>query len=108
MKMIKAIIRSEKYYEVARALEAAGYRAITRHSVLGHGKQKGLKVGDIFYDELPKESLMIVVKDEVADQVVSIIAQSSKSNSEGAHGDGKIFITPVEKVVTISSGEEIL
>ncbi len=106
MKMIKAIIRPEKYIGVLEELNKNGYRAVTRSSVLGRGKQKGLKVGDVYYDEIPKESLMIVVENKEVEQVIEIISTHSKTSQTGSYGDGKIFVTPVEKVVTISSGEE--
>ena len=62
MKMIKAIVRPEKSEDVLDALLAAGFAAATKMSVLGRGKQKGLKVGDTYYDEIPKELIMLVVR----------------------------------------------
>ena len=67
MVMIRAIIRPEKVDETLKTLADAGYPAVTKIEVYGRGKQKGLQVGSVFYDELPKEMLMIVVDDEVED-----------------------------------------
>lgn len=108
MKMIKAFIRPEKAEEVLNVLMEKGYAAVTKVSVLGRGKQKGLKVGDTYYDEIPKEMVMMVVEDGEVDKVVKIISENAKSGKEGRYGDGKIFITEVEKAITISTGKEEL
>jgi len=100
--MIRAIIRPEKTAKVMKALFEAGYVAVTRIPVVGRGKQRGLKVGDITYDELPKEMLMIVVKDEDKDFAVTTIIESARTGEKGAFGDGKIFIVPVDEAYTIS------
>ncbi|ADL52531.1 P-II family nitrogen regulator [Clostridium cellulovorans] len=103
MLMIKAIIRPEKTTEVLSELCDAGFPAVTKYSVVGRGKQRGVKVGDIYYDEIPKEVLMFVVNDEDKDDVVRIVMKCCKTGEAGAFGDGKIFVTPVEEVYTISS-----
>lgn len=108
MKMIKAVIRPEKCDEVLNKLCEAGYRSVTRFGVIGRGKQRGLKVQNVYYDEIPKEILMIVVEDEDVDKVTNIIVKTSRTNDEGAFGDGKIFILPVENVITVSSGKNEL
>ncbi|TCD48683.1 P-II family nitrogen regulator [Chlorobium sp. N1] len=104
MLMIRTIVRPEKAHEVMQALLDAGYPAITKISVVGRGKQRGLRVGDVVYDELPKEMLFTVVPDADKDFVVQAILDSAKSQGEGKFGDGKIFISAVEDVYTISSG----
>jgi len=104
MLMIKAIIRPEKVGIVLSELCDAGFPAVTKLDVVGRGKQRGVKVGDVHYDELPKEMLMLVVSDNDKDDVVKIIVRSSKTGEKGAFGDGKIFISKVEEVYTISSG----
>ncbi|AZO94195.1 P-II family nitrogen regulator [Iocasia frigidifontis] len=106
MKMIKAIIRPEKVTEVLAELGDAGFPAITKIDVAGRGKQRGVKVGNIHYDELPKELLLIVVEDEVKDDVVKIIIKNARTGEEGTFGDGKIFITDVEEAYTISDGSK--
>ncbi len=104
MQMIRAIVRPEKVGHVMKALFEAGYVAITRMPVAGRGKQRGLKIGDITYDELPKELLMIVVKDEDKDFAISTIIEAARTGENGAYGDGKIFVSPVEEAYTVSRG----
>ena len=104
MIMIKAIIRPEKVGIVLSELCDAGFPAVTKIDVVGRGKQRGVKVGDVHYDEIPKEMLMLVVKDEDKEDVVKIIIRSSKTGEKGAFGDGKIFVNAVDEVYTISSG----
>lgn len=106
MKMIRAFIRPEKTEVVLEALMAGGFSAVTKVSVLGRGKEKGLKVGDTYYDEIPKEMVMIVVEDSDQNKVIKIISDNARSGKEGRYGDGKIFITEVERAVTISSGKD--
>ena len=108
MIMIKAIIRPEKSNEVMQALMDAGFSAVTKSEVFGRGKQKGLKVGEVIYDELPKDLLLVVVKDEEKDFVIRSILESAKTGEKGAFGDGKIFVSPVDEVYTISSGKKEL
>ena len=104
MLMIKAIIRPDKVGIVLSELCDAGFPAVTKVDVVGRGKQRGVKVGDVYYDELPKEMLMLVVSDEYKDDVVKIIIRSSKTGEKGAFGDGKIFVSVVDEVYTISTG----
>ena len=104
MIMIKAIIRPEKVGIVLSELCDAGFPAVTKLDVVGRGKQRGVKVGDVHYDELPKEMLMLVVNDEDKDDVVKIIIRSSKTGVKGAFGDWKIFVSKVDEAFTISSG----
>ena len=105
MIMVRAIVRPEKADEVMAALLEAGFPAVTKISVHGRGKQRGLKVGDIHYDELPKEMLMIVCRDEDQDYILRVISGAARTGSKGAFGDGKIFVSPVLEVYTVSSGE---
>lgn len=104
MIMVEAIVRPEKIDEVLAALMYAGFPAVTKMDVYGRGKQRGMKVGEITYDELPKEMLFTVVKDSDRDFVVETIMKAARSGSRGSFGDGKIFILPVEEVHTVSSG----
>ena len=103
MKMIRAFIRPEKEQEVVLALEGAGFPSLTKIPVFGRGKQKGLQVGPVYYDELPKILIMMVVKTEDVDKVVKIIQDKART---GFIGDGKIFVSPVEAAYTIRTGEE--
>ncbi len=101
MKMIRAVIRPETVDKVADALEAGGFVALTRMDVFGRGKQKGIKVGNVVYDNLPKSMLMIVVDDGNLEPAVKIIEESART---GNIGDGKIFVTPVDEAYTIRTG----
>ncbi|RDD29812.1 nitrogen fixation protein NifHD [Prosthecochloris sp. ZM] len=104
MLMIRAIVRPAKAQDVMQGLLDAGYPAVTKIPVVGRGKQRGLKVGDVVYDELPKEMLIVVVPDADKDFVLDAITLNAKSAGDGKFGDGKIFVSKVEEVYTISSG----
>ncbi len=101
MKMIRAFIRPEKEQEVVLALEGAGFPSLTKMPVFGRGKQKGLTVGPVHYDELPKTLIMTVVEDKDADKVIQVIHDKAKT---GFIGDGKIFVSPVETAYTVRTG----
>lgn len=103
MVMIRAIVRPEKADAVMAALMADGFPAVTRLNVAGRGKQRGIKIGDVTYDEIPKELLLMVVKDGDKDFVVKKIMEVARTG-KGSFGDGKIFVSPVEEVYTVSSG----
>jgi nitrogen regulatory protein PII 1 len=107
MKMIRAIVRPEMVDKVLDELQDAGHSSVTKIDVVGRGKQRGVKVGNVHYDQLPKELLLIVCEDENCDEITSLITKNARTG-EGTFGDGKIFISEVEKAVTISSGEEVL
>ena len=102
MKMIRAIIRTNMVNKVADALADAGLPSVTKTHVFGRGKQKGIKVGDIVYDELPKIELMLVVEDGDIDLAVKTIMDAGRT---GAIGDGKLFIAAVEQAYTVRTGE---
>jgi nitrogen regulatory protein PII 1 len=104
MIMVRAIVRPEKCAEVLAALMYAGFPAVTKMDVYGRGKQRGMRVGEVTYDELPKEMIFTVVKESDKDFVVKVILQSARSGQKGAYGDGKVFVSPVDEVYTISSG----
>lgn len=108
MLMIRAIVRPEKSSKVMKALFESGYVAVTKIPVVGRGKQRGIKIGDVTYDELPKEMLMIVVKDDDKEFAINTIMEAARSEGNGAYGDGKIFVMPVEEAYTISRGSKEL
>lgn len=108
MLMIKAIVRPEKVDAILSELSAAGFPAVTKYDVVGRGKQQGVQVGSVHYDELAKEMLMLVVEDDAKDEVVQTILKNAKTGATGAFGDGKIFISPVDESYTISSGAKAL
>lgn len=101
MKMVRAMVRPEKVEDVAEHLAEAGYFSLTKVSVFGRGKQRGITIGTAHYDELPKTMLMMVVEDENVDEVIKIITDKAYT---GNYGDGKIFVGPVEKAYTIRTG----
>ena len=105
MIMIRSIVRPEKADDVLAALMEAGYPAVTRISVVGRGKQRGIKIGEITYDEIPKEMLLAVVKDDAKDFVVKTVMLAARTGEKGAFGDGKIFVTPVDESYTIQFGD---
>jgi len=103
MEMVRAIIRPEKEKDVLKALEENGFVSVTKMHIFGRGKQKGIRVGEVVYDELPKLELMIVVQKEDANKVCDIIQENAVT---GHIGDGKIFVIPVSKVYTVRTGAE--
>jgi len=104
MLMIRSIIRPEKVDAVLSALMEAGFPAVTKMSVVGRGKQRGIKIGEVVYDEIPKELLITVVADKDKDLVIKTVTQAARTGAKGSFGDGKIFVSPVEEVYTVSSG----
>ncbi|HEX2953552.1 MAG TPA: P-II family nitrogen regulator [Bacillota bacterium] len=102
--MVKAIVRPEKVDDVLTSLMDAGFPSVTKVSVFGRGKQRGLKVGEVHYDELPKEMLIMVVPEADKDFVIQTIMNAARSGEKGSYGDGKIFVSPVDAMYTISSG----
>nr|WP_320147171.1 P-II family nitrogen regulator [uncultured Anaeromusa sp.] len=103
MLLVRAIVRPEKRDEVLYELSTAGFHAATVIDVMGRGKQKGIKIGSIVYDEIPKVMILMAVRDEDKEDVVSVIMRTAKTSDSGAFGDGKIFITPIEEAYTVSS-----
>ena len=103
MLMIKAIVRPEKTAQILSELSDGGFPAVTKIEVVGRGKQRGVKVGDIHYDEIPKDMLLLVVNDASKEDVINIIMKNGKTGEKGAFGDGKIFVSEVEEAYTISS-----
>ena len=106
MKKIEAIIRPEKLTNVRQALEKVGFPGLNVSEVEGHGKQKGVVQqwrGDKYRVELlPKVRLEIVVSDQDVSKIIRAIQETSKT---GAVGDGKIFVSSVDEVIRIRTGE---
>ncbi len=101
MKMIRAIIRPDYADKVADGLAEAGFSSMTKINAFGRGKQKGITVGTIHYDELPKIMIMMVVEDKDVDEVLKLIKYKAYT---GNFGDGKLFVSPVEKALTVRTG----
>ncbi len=106
MKKIEAIIKPFKLDDVKDALNAMGVQGMTITEVRGFGRQKGHKEiyrgAEYLVDFLPKIKVETVVVSEIADQVIEKLVVASRT---GSIGDGKIFVTPVESVVRIRTGE---
>ena len=105
MMLVKAIIRPERSLAVLEDLMAAGFPAVTQLDVCGRGRQKGIELGGVRYDELPKRMLLIVCRAEDAEDVVSIVMRAARTG-EGHIGDGRVFCSKVERAWTISDGRE--
>ena len=106
MKKIEAIIREEKLQEIRVALEEAGLIGFTVYDVKGRGAQGGVslqwRVGDYRIELLPKKMIMLVVPDEACQKAVDIIC---KINKTGEVGDGKIFVSTIDEVIRVRTGE---
>jgi nitrogen regulatory protein P-II 1 len=107
MKKIEAIIKPFKLDDVREALSEIGVSGMTSTEVKGFGRQKGhtelYRGAEYVIDFLPKVKLDIVVKEEMLDRCIEVITEASRT---GKIGDGKIFVTAVEKVIRIRTGEE--
>ena len=107
MKKITAIIKPFKLDDVREALSAKGISGLTVSEVKGFGRQKGhtelYRGAEYVVDFLPKAKLEIVVKDGDLDSCIEAIVQGAHT---GKIGDGKIFVTTVERVIRIRTGEE--
>ena len=104
MIMVRAIVRPEKVDEVLSALMYAGFPSVTKMDVYGRGKQRGMKVGEITYDELPKELILTVIEDKDKTFVIETILKAARTGTKGTFGDGKIFVSQIEEAYTVSSG----
>jgi nitrogen regulatory protein P-II 1 len=106
MKKVEAIIKPFKLDEVKEGLSAIGIQGLTVSEVKGFGRQKGhtelYRGAEYVVDFLPKLKLEIIVRDEQVNDVVDAIEKAAQT---GRIGDGKIFVTPVEEVVRIRTGE---
>lgn len=106
MKKVEAIIKPFKLDEVKESLNEIGIQGITISEVKGFGRQKGhtelYRGAEYVVDFIPKIKIEIIVSDDILAKVVEAIEKSAKT---GRIGDGKIFVTPVEAVVRIRTGE---
>ncbi|WP_432821194.1 P-II family nitrogen regulator [Trichloromonas sp.] len=106
MRKVEAVIKPFKLDEVKEALNEIGIQGITVSEVKGFGRQKGhtelYRGAEYVVDFIPKIKMEIIVSDEMATKVVEVIAESART---GRIGDGKIFVTTVDEVVRIRTGE---
>jgi len=106
MKLITAIIKPFKLDEVREALSAIGVQGLTVTEVKGFGRQKGhtelYRGAEYVVDFLPKVKIEAAVADDVVDRVIEAIETAART---GKIGDGKIFVSPLDQVVRIRTGE---
>jgi len=107
MKRVEAIIKPFKLEDVQEALTEAGISGMTLSDVKGHGRQQGhselYRGAEYVVDFLPKIKLDLVINGEDVDNVIKIIANVAKT---GKIGDGKIFVSSIEKIIRIRTGEK--
>ncbi|MBS99171.1 MAG: transcriptional regulator [Oceanospirillaceae bacterium] len=106
MKLVSAVIKPFKLDDVREALSDIGIQGVTVTEVKGFGRQKGhtelYRGAEYVVDFLPKVKLEVAIDDNMVDQVIEAI---SKTANTGKIGDGKIFVSPLEQVIRIRTGE---
>ena len=106
MKLVTAVIKPFKLEEVRASLDSIGITGMTMTEVKGFGRQKGhtelYRGAEYTIDFLPKIKIEIAISDDLLEQVKTAIIEVASS---GKIGDGKIFITPIEEVIRIRTGE---
>jgi nitrogen regulatory protein P-II 1 len=107
MKMVQAIIRPERFEKVRKALEHEGIIPLTTSDIRGRGEQKGIALeyrGSVIQvDDLPKVEIDLVVESKDVDTVVTTICKAART---GKHGDGKIFVMPMDRMIRVRTDEE--
>jgi nitrogen regulatory protein P-II 1 len=106
MKLVTAVVKPHKLDDVRSALETFGVTGMTVTEASGYGRQKGhtevYRGAEYEVDLVPKVRLEIVVEDGDAEDVVALVAKAAQT---GRIGDGKIWVTPVETIVRVRTGE---
>ena len=106
MQKIEAVLREDRLAVVLAALGELGYGGITITQVRGHGRQRGVvqqgRGSEFRVDFLPKVKIELIVGDETVDRVIEAICEHART---GAVGDGKIWVTPVSRVIRVRTGE---
>jgi nitrogen regulatory protein P-II 1 len=106
MKKVEAIVRPEMLSVVRKALEDLGIKGVTITQVLGHGAQRGVtqqwKGNTYKVDLLPKVELKMIISDSMLEPVLQAIEESART---GAVGDGKVFVSTIEQVMRVRTGE---
>ncbi len=107
MKKVEAIIKPFKLDDVREALSEMGIAGLTVTEVKGFGRQKGhtelYRGAEYVVDFLPKVRVEVVLDDDMVDRAIEAITQAART---GKIGDGKLFVTPVDRIVRIRTGEE--
>lgn len=106
MKLVRAIIKPERFEFVKQALEEKGFTGMTVADVKGRGEQKGISLQyrgkTMSVDMLPKVQIDIVTRDDRTDELITVITGAART---GKIGDGKIFVISVERAIRIRTGE---
>jgi nitrogen regulatory protein P-II 1 len=106
MKKVEAIVRPEMLAVVRKSLEELGVKGVTITQVMGHGAQRGVTQqwkGNIYkVDLLPKVELKVIIADELLEPVLQAIQESART---GAVGDGKVFVSTIDQVMRVRTGE---
>jgi nitrogen regulatory protein P-II 2 len=106
MKIITAIIKPFKLDEIREALTSEGVHGMTATEVKGYGRQKGhaevYRGAEYLVSFIPKVKIEIAVPDEIVDKVIVAIEKTART---GQIGDGKIFVTPLERALRVRTGE---
>ena len=106
MKLVTAVIKPHKWEDVRSALEMAGITGMTVSEVNGYGRQKGhtevYRGAEYSVDFVPKVRVEVVADDTLADKVVDAIVEAART---GKIGDGKVWVTPVDSVIRVRTGE---
>ena len=106
MKKVEAIIKPFKLDEVKEALSAVGVQGLTVSEIKGFGRQKGhtelYRGAEYVVDFLPKVKVEVILADSLVDRAIEAVVKTART---GKIGDGKIFVTAVEQVVRIRTGE---
>jgi nitrogen regulatory protein P-II 1 len=106
MKLITAIVKPAKVDEIKKALQAAGVHCMTVSETRGFGRQKGhteiYRGAEYTVDFIPKVRIEVLADDAEANEILNLIVDTA---STGSIGDGKVWVTPVETVVRVRTGE---
>ena len=106
MKQVTAVVKPFKLDDVKAALEVLGIQGLTVGEVQGFGRQKGhtevYRGAEYTVDLVPKVRIDVIVNDEYADKVVDAVVEAART---GKIGDGKVWVTPVETLVRVRTGE---
>ena len=107
MKLVTAIIKPFTLDDVKAALEQAGIHGLTISEVQGFGRQKGhtevYRGAEYPVDFIPKIKVEVVVDDDAVDTVITLVVDAART---GTIGDGKVWVTPVESIVRVRTGEQ--
>jgi nitrogen regulatory protein PII len=107
VKLVTAFVKPHKLEEIKDALQELGVQGLTVSEVKGYGRQRGhtevYRGAEYTVEFVPKAKLEILVADTLVDDVIDVVVKHARS---GQVGDGKVFVTPVERIVRIRTGEE--